>query len=323
MTLYRLGYVAMSVNLQNASPSQTMTYKRFSAVRDREAAIRKLERLSQSNIQNCIRLLKHNKTHDIEFFRLSSRLVPLATHEALEKWDYLSAIKEDLSELGTLAAKWGIRLDFHPDHFVVINSIDKEIFKTSMKVLKYHYLLLYQMGLDPTHRCVIHLGGRYQDKEKSLERFIDNWAFVPKGIQKMIMIENDDTSYTLENCLYVCEKLNIPLVFDIHHHLANYDNEQWDSHWGRVLHTWSRSPLSVKMHISSPKSHEEFKSHADFVDVELFLDFVKQTTGSTDQIDCMIEAKKKDEALFVLVEELKKHPNVIMESESTFRWKVD
>ncbi|MGP4075507.1 UV DNA damage repair endonuclease UvsE [Halobacillus sp. K22] len=321
MTLFRLGYVAMSVNLQNASPSQTMTYKRFSAVRDQEAAVRKLERIAQSNIQNCIRLLKHNKAHDIDFFRLSSRLVPLATHEALEKWDYLAAIKEDLKELGDFAETYGMRLDFHPDHFVVINSIDKEIFKTSMKVLKYHYFLLHHMGIDPAHRCVIHLGGRYQDKVKSLERFIDNWALVPKGIQKMIMIENDDTSYTLEDCLYVCEKLNIPLVFDIHHHLANQDKERWEDHWERILNTWSRSPLSVKMHISSPKSHEEYKSHADFVDLKLFLDFVKNTNGSTGQIDCMIEAKQKDEALFALAGELRKHPNVIMESESSFRWK--
>ncbi|WP_416150780.1 UV DNA damage repair endonuclease UvsE [Salipaludibacillus sp. HK11] len=321
MTLFRLGYVAMSVELKNASPSQTMSYKRFQEIGDPEVAIRRLERITKSNIHNCLRLLKHNKAHDIEFFRLSSRLIPLATHEDLIEWDYLSGINEDLIKLGSFAEANEMRLDFHPDHFVVLNSPTKEIFNSSIKVLKYHYLLLKQMGINPTHRCVLHLGGRYKDKEKSLERFIDNWSLIPSEIQKLVMIENDDTSYTLENCLYVCEKLNIPLVFDIHHHLANHDETEWEIQWERVVNTWIDSDLPVKMHISSPKSESAFKSHADFIDVDMFLDFVNKANGSTEQIDCMIEAKQKDGALFQLVDELKGHPNVVMETASSFRWK--
>ena len=38
--LVRLGYVAMSVHLKNASPSQTMTYDSFSGLMIEEAAIR-------------------------------------------------------------------------------------------------------------------------------------------------------------------------------------------------------------------------------------------------------------------------------------------
>ncbi|MED2174551.1 hypothetical protein P4V88_21715, partial [Bacillus thuringiensis] len=71
--LVRLGYVAMSVHLKNASPSQTMTYAQFQKIDDRDAAIRKLERIANSNLENCLRLLKHNKGHDISFFRLSSK----------------------------------------------------------------------------------------------------------------------------------------------------------------------------------------------------------------------------------------------------------
>ncbi|MBA2174428.1 UV DNA damage repair endonuclease UvsE [Halobacillus locisalis] len=321
MTLFRLGYVAMSVNVQNASPSQTMTYKRYQQLQDEEAALRKLERISKSNLHNSLRLLKHNKAHGIHFFRLSSKLVPLATHEDFSSWDYLSPIKDELQEIGRFAKENKMRLDFHPDHFVVLNSPKKEIFQTSMKVLKYHYLLLHHMGIDPTHRCVLHLGGKYKDKEASLERLIENWAYIPQGIQKMVMIENDDTSYTLEDCLYVCEKLNVPQIFDQHHHIANHDDSRWQDHWERVVGTWSHSELPVKMHISSPKSDEDYKSHADYIDPVMFLDFVQKANGSTEQIDCMIEAKQKDQALFQLVQQLKEHPNIVMESETTFRWK--
>lgn len=320
MTLFRLGYVAMSVHLQNASPSQTMTYSRFKQIPDREAARRKLERIAKENLENCHRLLKHNKAHGIEFFRLSSKLIPLATHEDLKGWDYISPIKENLQKIGSYAKENHMRLDFHPDHFVVLNSPKKDILKSSLKVLKYHYLLLHYMGINPAERCVLHLGGKYKDKEASLERLIENWGKVPTGIQKMIMIENDDTSYTLEDCLYVCEKLNLPQVFDLHHHVANHNNPNWGDHWSRVVGTWSHSNLPVKMHISTPKSRDAFKSHADFIDPGMFLDFVERTNESVNQIDCMIEAKQKDEALFRLVEELRRDPRIEMNSESTFTW---
>ncbi|QZT34139.1 hypothetical protein HUR95_01580 [Caldalkalibacillus thermarum TA2.A1] len=149
MTLVRLGYVAMSVHLVNASPSQTVTYKQFSqmAAIDREAALRRLERVAQSNMDNCLRLLKHNVAHDIRFFRLSSRLVPLATHEELADWQWLSPIRPQLDQLGQFAARHSMRLDFHPDHFVLINSPKTEVLKHALRVLYMHYLLLKNMAI--------------------------------------------------------------------------------------------------------------------------------------------------------------------------------
>ena len=99
LTLIRLGYVAMSVHLKNASPSQTMTYKQFSKLANREAAIYKLEKISRSNLGNCLRLLRYNLEHDIHFFRFSSRLIPLAGHKDLQDWDYLAPIQEEMTEI--------------------------------------------------------------------------------------------------------------------------------------------------------------------------------------------------------------------------------
>ena len=50
----------------------------------------------------------------------------------------------------------------------------------------------------------------------------------------------------------------------------------------------------------------------------MFLSFCKETNGSTEQIDCMIEAKQKDEALFQLVENLKKESTIKWLNNSTF-----
>ncbi|MGG0276117.1 UV DNA damage repair endonuclease UvsE [Bacillus rhizoplanae] len=303
--LVKLGYVAMSVHLKNASPSQTMTYTQFQRIQDREAAIRKLERISNSNLENCLRLLKHNYGHGVSFFRLSSKLIPLANHEALLEWDYIKPLRENLKQLGEYAKRQGMRIDFHPDHFVVLNSLHPPILKQSVKTLQMHGKLLKGMGIDRTHRCVLHVGGAYEDKEKALEQFIENWSLVPVGIQKMIMLENDDTTFSLKETLYLGEKLGIPVVFDLHHHMANHGFEEWETHWERVVQTWEQSPLPIKMHISSPREGNDLRAHADFIDSDQFFSFLQYIKESVPEIHCMIEAKQKDEALFQLMRDMK------------------
>ncbi|WP_338473112.1 UV DNA damage repair endonuclease UvsE [Niallia sp. XMNu-256] len=310
MTIVRLGFVAMSTELKNASPSKTMTFSQFQKIRDREAAIRKLERIALSNLHNTLRLLRHCAAYDIHFYRLTSRLIPLANHEELLDWNYMKPLKEDLKVIGDFALKHKIRIDFHPDHFVLLNSQKKDVLKNSLHTLKLHYLLLKGMGIDVTHRCVMHVGGNYKETDQSLERFVDNWMVVPRSIQKMIMLENDDTSFTVEDTLYLCEKLGIPLVFDYHHHLAHHHDMNWQVHWERILTTWKDSPLPIKMHISSPKSEKEFRHHSDFIDSHMFFDFLQEIKGSVAEIYCMIEAKRKDEALFQLMKEIENREDI-------------
>lgn len=318
MTTIRLGYVAMSTQLVNASPSQTVTFAQFKQIKNKEAAIRKLGRVGASNLDSCIRILKHNISHDIQFFRLSSRLVPLVNHPEIGHWDYMTPLREKLSELKTLIKKHQMRVGFHPDHFVVLNSEDKEVFVNSLRVLQYHLHLLKGMGIHPVHRCVLHVGGRYNDKQQALETFIENWSFIPKQIQEMIILENDDTVFTAEDTLYLCEKLNIPMVFDYHHHLTNDGGRSWEDLWDRIVKTWEHSPLPVKMHISSPKTEKQPKAHHDYIDSKPFFSFLGQINGSVKNIDCMIEAKMKDEALFALMRNVKKDDTFQVLNGSTF-----
>ncbi|MCK1993434.1 UV DNA damage repair endonuclease UvsE [Peribacillus muralis] len=320
MTLIRLGYVAMSTHVPNCSPSQTMTFAQFSKIKDRDAAIRKLERISISNLHNCWRLLIHNETNRIQFFRLSSKLIPLANHPEIQEWDYIEPISDELAKIRSFLAKHPeMRIDFHPDHFIVLNSSNVDILKTSLKTLKIHYTLLRNMGLDPEHRCVLHVGGGYGEHEQALEQFIHNWGLIPETIQRMIILENDDTTYTLSETLYLCEKLGIPMVFDYHHYLAHHlPDENWTEHWNRIITSWRNSKLPPKMHISSPRSDKEYRAHAEYVDAAMFMEFLQQIKGTVPQLDCMIEAKQKDEALFHLMNQLKAYKAIEIIDEASF-----
>ncbi|MCV5432607.1 hypothetical protein OFN37_26040, partial [Escherichia coli] len=93
-------------------------------------------------------------------------------------------------------------------------------------------------------------------------------------------------------------------------HMMNHDREDWHEDWARVVHTWESSLLPVKMHISSPREGKDPRAHADFIDVDTFLSFLKKIKGSVPQIDCMIEAKMKDESLFQLMRDLSEQTDV-------------
>jgi UV DNA damage endonuclease len=304
--IVRFGYVAMSVHLKNASPSQTMTVKQFEQIKDKDAAIRKLERIAFSNLENCYRLLKHNLAHDIPFFRLSSKLVPLVNHPHTEGWKYEEAIAPILKEIGEFITKNEMRVDFHPDHFVVLNNLDEDLLKRSLHTLIYHLKLLSGMNLDPTHRCVLHVGGAKNGIANGLEDFVENFEKIPKVLQQMLLLENDDTVFHIEDVLYLGEKLQIPVVFDLHHHdLHQPESFSLLDVWDRVVQTWNYSPLPVKMHISSPKEGADDKRHHDYIDAQRLIKFLHEIKGSVDKLDVMIEAKMKDEALMKLMAELK------------------
>jgi UV DNA damage endonuclease len=100
------------------------------------------------------------------------------------------------------------------------------------------------------------------------------------------------------------------MVLDIHHHAVNNGGEDLGGLWPRILGTW-RGTIP-KIHVSSPKSAKSPRSHADYVDREQFMDFVRRIKDMdiTPRLDVMIEAKMKDGALFRLMEELADVPGV-------------
>ena len=73
-----------------------------------------------------------------------------------------------------------------------------------------------EMGEDSV--MVIHGGGIYGDKEKTIERWCDNYNKLPTHIKKRLVLENCERNFSIEDCLKVSEKVNIPVVFDTHHY---------------------------------------------------------------------------------------------------------
>jgi len=325
--IIRFGYVAMSVHIKNASPSKTMTATSFQKLADKEAAIHKLERIAAENLQNTLRLLKHNKAEQIHIYRLSSKLIPLYTHELLNDWNPLDELEPDFRAIGDYAKINGMRLSFHPDHFTVISTPREDVLASSHKDLDMHVSMLERMGLDDRYKCNIHIGGAYGNKTVSHERFIRQFNALPERIRRRITLENDDKTFTALETLEAAEAVGVPMVLDIHHHAVNNDGERIEDLWDRIQNTWAVEKvrakaaqrdaneadsgeeatnllLTPKIHVSSPKSEKDPRGHADYVDVDFFMDFARVIAPQTERLDCMIEAKQKDDALFRLMKDI-------------------
>lgn len=313
--IVRFGYVAMSVIINNASPSKTMTLASFKKIEDREAAIRKLERIAAENLHNTLRLLRHNLASQIQVYRFSSKLIPLATHHDLRDWKPIEALSSSFQEVGDFVKKHQMRVSFHPDHFTVLSTPREDVLASSIRDLQYHKSMLDAMGLDASAKNNIHIGGAYGDKERSAARFIDNFAALPSDIKNRITLENDDKTFNAVETLDVCKKTGLPMVLDIHHQWVNNSGEKpWDL-WSEIQETWrtplaqadrtAGAPLPPKVHISSPKNEKDVRSHADGVELEPLLTFLRKIAKDTPALDVMIEAKRKDEALFQLMDACK------------------
>lgn len=300
----------MSKVVKDCSPSTTVTVKNLSKIEDDEVRLYKLQSIAKTNIRNTQRLFYHNRAHDIKVYRLTSKLIPLATHPITEEWDWFEDVRSDLKGLGKYAKENNFRISAHPDHYTLLNSPKEEVLRSSLKDLVYHHKIFEGMELDKSAKLVLHIGGSYKEKEKSIDRFIKNFIDLPKHLREIIILENDDKIYTTMDVLDICEKVKTPMVLDIHHHWCNNNGEDISDYLERIFHTWNHEEVPPKIHVSSPKDEKKFRHHADNIDLKFFVEFLNKAKELDRDFDVMIEAKNKDEALFNLIEGLKSVPYI-------------
>jgi UV DNA damage endonuclease len=300
----RFGYVSHAISLWDASPAKTVTWSRYQQL-DPETRSDKLLTVTKENLKHTLRMLYYNIGHEIELYRFSSSIVPLATHPDV-RWDFVEPFRSEWQEIGALVKKKSLRVSFHPNQFTLFTSPQKKVTENAVTDMEYHYRMLEAMGIETSGLINIHIGGAYGDKPGTIERFYQNLTMLPAAIKKVMTLENDDKTYNAEETLAACEREGIPFVFDYHHHMANQCDTPLEVLLPRMFATWAGRGMPPKMHISSPKTAKEFRSHADFVSVEFIMPFLKLLLEFGADVDFIIEAKAKDQALLKLVDDLAK-----------------
>lgn len=296
----RLGYVAIPLTLMTTS-SHTMTYQSFQSL-ERVDAYERLDHIVLQNLEALMDILRYNLQQGIYFFRITSALVPLATHPMVQ-YDPFEKFSSSFEKVGNFVKKHGMRVDTHPDQFCVLNSVNSLVVQSSINILEFHRNMFRAMKIDG--KCVLHLGSSVMGKKESMKRFCDQFRLLPVDIQKMIMLENDDKVYTIVDVLEVCEILHIPMVLDYHHYRCNHGKEKLEHYLKRIFATWDGTGLVPKVHFSSPLNKKEYRSHADYVLYSSFMKFITLLKKVDCDVDIMIEAKGKDEALLRLSRQIR------------------
>ena len=313
--IIRLGYACITETLTGITTSSSYTYTNYTKEQNKT----KLDRIIKSNLTDLGKILDYNISNNIHFYRLSSKLIPLATKKEVV-FNYLSKYDKYYEYLSKKIEDSRMRVDLHPDQFCVLNSTNKDVVKNSIEILKYHYNILNKLKVK-NKVLVLHVGSNAFGKSNSLTRFINNYMILPKSIRDTIVVENDDKVFNIKDCLYLNEKLNVPIVLDYHHHFCNNDGINLHDYIEDIFNTWKN--INPKVHFSSPKNltKKEIRSHNDYIDSNKFIEFVEDIKHLDYDIDIMIEAKKKDEALFRLMRELKYKTNYKFIDDTTFEAK--
>lgn len=317
--IIRLGYVSTAISLWEASPSKAVTFARYSQLPEEER-MDKLLSVTSINLENTKRMIHYNIAHDIPLYRFSSSIAPLATHPEVN-WDFVTPFRDKWTEIGELVRAHGLRTSFHPNQYTLFTSPRENVTDNAVIDMEYHYRMLEAMGLENEAVLNIHIGGAYGDKVETIVRFHENFKKLPAHIKSITTLENDDKTYNADETLAACQKEDVPLMFDYHHHMANLGTMQLEELLPQGFATWERLGLRPKIHISSPKSEKAFRSHADYVDPEFIKPLIDILRGIGQDVDFMIEAKRKDQATLALVEDLSKIRGVKRIGGATLEWK--
>ena len=280
----KIGYPCVNETLP-CSAATTFRLASYSAER--------LETTVATNLACLRQILEWNVAHGLLFFRMGSGIVPFGSHE-VNTFPWQEHFKADFEAIGQYIQDNDMRVSFHPDQFVVLNSPDPDIVRRSVAELVYQGSLLDLMGLDSTAKLQIHAGGAYGDKGAALARWVDTFqTLVPPAVQVRLVVENDDRLYSLRECLSLHDLTGVPILFDNFHHECLNHGEPMRAALRLAAATWHPIRDGVPMMDYSSQAPDERRGkHTPALVPTLFEDFLTDLDGL--DMDMMLEIKNKE-----------------------------
>lgn len=257
---------------------------------------------AEENLACLGEILRYNAVQGILFFRITSDLIPFASHPVCTA-DWQDAFRERFFELGAYIRDHRMRISMHPDQFILLNAKDPDILDRSIRELVYHAEILDLLGLDRTARIQLHVGGVYGDRRAGIARFIDRYLQLEEPVLRRLAIENDDNRYGIRDCLHVHRDTGVPIIFDSLHHRVNSSGESVAEVFPEVAATWGSGDGIPMVDYSSQDPGGRPGKHAGTIDLPDFLGFVEEIRPF--DADVMLEIKDKEKSALRVISALK------------------
>lgn len=230
-------------------------------------------------------------------FRISSQLLPLATHPVsgyrLAELPGGHVIIASFQAAGRVAAARDVRLSFHPDQFVVLNSEREQVVTAAVRELDAMAEIAELVG---AQALTIHAGSAAGGVPAALERLERGLDRLGRGARALVALENDDRLFAPADLLPLCRAAGVPLVYDVHHHRCRPDGLSVGEATDAAAATWGRREPWT--HLASPRDGWDASNprpHAGYVDPA---DFPAEWRGRRMTVD--VEAKEKERAVLAI-----------------------
>jgi UV DNA damage endonuclease len=280
-----LGYACINMSLgKKVTTNRTMVKKTFDA-----KGMDYVSELALKNASDIVKILEWNRLNGINFFRLSSALIPWGDKLDLTQLKDYKEIKSELKKAGDYAKFWGMRITSHPGPFNVLVSPNEKVVENTISDLELHGKIFDMMGLSktPYNKINIHCNGVYGDKITAMDRFCENFKRLSPSVRKRLTVENDDKAsmYSVTDLFYIHDKIKIPIVFDYHHHKFCTGGWNEQAAFELAVSTWPEGITPV-VHYSESKEGAKPQAHSDYIKE------LPNTYGR--DVDIMVEAKAKE-----------------------------
>ena len=339
--MIRFGYACINTELsaQGIRTGRTMIDRKF-----KQGGMQLASDISLANARDLLKILQWNESQGIRLFRIGSELFPRWNHYQLADLPDIAEIASHLRAAGDFARAHGHRVTTHPGPFQILGSPDDVVVENSIIGLERHSEMFDLMGYEPSfeNKINIHIGAAYGDKVTTINRWLHNYDRLSARLRSRLVIENDDKAslYSVRE-LYdmVHVHTDIPVTFDYWHHTFNTGGLSEQEAFFMARSTWQKHGVTQATHYSEsrrdeqklivermfehhniniehiaqwPTFHKQYKefskikeqAHADFI-VNL-----PDTYGVVD-LDIMVEAKAKEQALFRSHAVVKNHVNIV------------
>lgn len=291
-----LGYACinmeLSLNNQKITTNRTMVKKTFL-----ERSISYASELALKNSNDLIKIIEWNNENDIKCFRITSDLFPWSSEYELESLPDYELICRNLRKAGEIARNNNQRLSFHPGPFNILTATKENIIENTIKDLRTHGEIFDIMGMPRSRwsKINIHIGASYGDRKSAMERWLKNYERLPESVKTRLTVENDDkTSLFTTDHLYngICKYVDVPIVFDYHHHRCHNEGVPEKEAFDMALSTWG--DVRPTLHYSESAQKErgnsvQLRAHSEYIYDKI--DFYEK------DIDIIVEAKAKEKAV--------------------------
>jgi UV DNA damage endonuclease len=280
----RIGYPCLNRTI-GCSPAHTF---RLASCSDE-----RLEETVTANLSCLSKILAYNVLHGLFFFRITSDLVPFASHPVCT-FPWQKHFSGEFRIIGKYIRDHGFRISMHPDQFVLLNSPNPDILERSIADLRYQVQILDLMELDSSAKVQIHVGGVYGDKPVAIDRFVNAYDQLGDPVRKRLVIENDERLYSVSDCLAIHERTGIPVLLDVFHHSVNNNHERIPDLLGPVRASWKRHDGIPMVDYSSQQPGRRAGAHAESIDPKDFRSFLNASIRV--DLDIMLEIKDKEKS---------------------------